>query len=176
MSSITPVEPGSAAPMPVVVDVYSDVADLNTALTAEQRESFKQNQLTSFSPGLSVFLSLITFGIFSTIFYQLKHDQLPKVRTDDPSAGKAIGFMFIPFYNLYWMFVAWPRLIDRINFQYRLRGKPSPVARGQVMALLICSLVGWILLLPYIAAFVLWIMLTLQTQRAINGLAEEHGA
>jgi hypothetical protein len=160
-----------------VPDVYADGVDINQALSSEQREIYKQNSLTSFSPALAVVLSLITGGLFSTIFYQLKHDQLPKVKQDDPSAGKAIGFMFIPLFNIYWQFFAWRRLADRINLQYRLRGKPEPISRGQVTALIVLALVGWIpALLGWVAALVLWIMLILNTQNAINELAAEHGA
>ena len=166
----------AAAPLVPVADPYSELVDLNQVLTPEQREQYKQNTLTGFSTGGAVFLSLITLGFFSSIYYLLKHDQLPKVKADDPSAGKAIGFMFIPFFNLYWMFVAWPRLIDRINFQFRLRGRPAPIARGQVIALLVLSLVGWVIGLGWIAALVLWIMLIISTQNAINELAAERQA
>src|SRR5947209_950428 len=132
MSYQAPTAAATPAPAPLVpvADPYSEVVDLNQVFTPEQREQYKQNSLSSFSTAGAVILSLITFGLFSTIYYQLKHDQLPKVKPDDPSAGKAIGFMFIPLFNIYWQFVAWPGLIDRINFQFRLRGKPSPISRG----------------------------------------------
>jgi hypothetical protein len=170
--------PAGGAPVGIAptVDVYGNYTDLNQVLTPEQQEEFKQNTLTSFSPGLSVFLSLITFNLFSTIYYLLKHDQMPKVKPDDPSAGKAIGFMFIPIYGIIWAFTAWPRLIDRINFQYRLRGAAPPIDRGKVITLLVLALVGWVVLIGWVVAFVFWIMMIIQTQNAINNLAAERGA
>ena len=111
-------------------DVYSEAVDLNQVLAPEQRELYKQHTLTSFPTWAAVVLNVVLFpltlGLFTLIFNLLRHDRFPKVKPDDPSAGKAIGFMFIPFYNLYWQFVAWPRLAQRINFQ-RLRGQPPPI-------------------------------------------------
>jgi hypothetical protein len=167
---------GAVGAVPPTVDVYGNYTDLNQVLTPEQQEELKQNTLTSFSTGLSVFLSLITFSLFSTIYYLLKHDQMPKVKADDPSAGKAIGFLFIPIYGLIWAFTAWPRLIDRINFQYRLRGQAPPIDRGKVITTLILALVGWVFIIGWLAAFVFWIMMIVQTQSAINNLAAERGA
>jgi hypothetical protein len=156
-------------------DLYSESVDLNQALTAEQREAFKQNLLT---PGVPVWafvtLSIITFGIFPTIYLQLKQSKLPVVKADDPRAGKAIGFMLIPFFNIYWYFVVWPRLVDRINFQYRLRGRPSPVNRGQVTTAQVLSLVGWIVIGVLGLAGAIWLLvLGAQLQSASNELAED---
>jgi hypothetical protein len=176
MSASVPIVPQGIPVVGPVVNIYNEAVDPSNVLTPEQIEEAKQNQLTSFSPGLAVFLSIITFGLFSTIYYQLKQDQLPKLMADDPSAGKAIGFMFIPLFNIYWYFIAWPRLIDRINLQFRLRGVPAPISRSQVMMLLIATFVGWIVGLGLLVAFVLWIMLIISTQKAINQLAAERGA
>jgi hypothetical protein len=167
---------GPVGGVPATLDVYNNYTDLGQALSSEQVEELKQNSLSSFSPGLSVFLSLITFNLFSTIYYLLKHDQMPKVKPDDPSAGKAIGFMFIPIYGIIWAFTAWPRLIDRINFQYRLRGHAPPIDRGKVITTLVLALVGWVFVIGWLVAFVFWIMLIIQTQNAINNLAAERGA
>jgi hypothetical protein len=51
----------------------------------------------------------------------LQHDRLPQIERDDPSAAKAIGLSFLPYYNLYWVIFNTMRLTDRINLQYRLR-------------------------------------------------------
>lgn len=114
------------------VDVYSDSVDLNETLTPELREAYKHNLLTPGMPAwVFVILSVVTWGVFGAVYLQLKQDKLPAVKSDDPSAAKAIGFMLIPLFNLYWYFVVWRRLVDRINFQYRLRGQPPPIDRGR---------------------------------------------
>ena len=158
----------------MTADLYNELVDLDRTLTPEQREAYKQHQLTpGLPPWAFVVLSIITFGIFGTIYLQLKQSKLPVVKHDDPSAGKAIGFMFIPFFNLYWYFVVWPRLVDRINFQYRLRGRPSPINRGQVTTAQILSLAGWILIGIVGLAGSIWLLvLGAQLQSASNQLAE----
>lgn len=62
------------------------------------------HQLTQFSVLAVLLLHFLTCGVFSFIWLNLMHGRLPKVRKDDPSAAMAIGFCFIPFYNLYWIF------------------------------------------------------------------------
>ena len=71
-----------------------------------------------------IILHFLTFGLFSFFFHACKHGRLPMVRHDDPSTGKAIGFMFIPFYNWYWIFFANLRLCDRINEHAKWRDCP----------------------------------------------------
>lgn len=109
--------------------------------------------LNTFSPVAAVFLHWLTLGIFSFIYHMLKHGSLPMRRQDDPSAGKAIGFMFIPFFNLYWIFFANLRLVDRINEERRLAGLPQSAPRGLAMAYCICMMI------PYINFFVGFLIL-----------------
>jgi len=156
------------------VDVYSDSVDLNQTLTPELQEAYKHNLLTPGMPAWAfVILSVITWGIFGTVYLQLKQSQLPAVKPDDPSAAKAIGFMFIPLFNLYWYFVVWKRLVDRINFQYRLRGQPPPIDRGQVMIAQALSIGGWFLFgIVGLAGCVWLLVLGVQIESASNRLAE----
>jgi hypothetical protein len=88
------------------------------------------HQLTDFPVVAVVILQIFTFGIFSFFHFNLMHGKLPKLRMDDPSAGKAIGFMFIPFFNIYWLFFAHLRLIDRINEQRLQAGLPQSNLKG----------------------------------------------
>lgn len=39
-----------------------------------------------------------------------------------PTPGQAVGFLFIPFFNLYWMFVAYAGLANRMNKFLDMRG------------------------------------------------------
>lgn len=157
------------------VDIYSDSVDLNHTLTPEQREAYKHNLLTPGIPASAfVILSVITFGVFGIVYLQLKQSKLPAVKPDDPSTGKAIGFMFIPLFNLYWYFVVWRRLVDRVNFQYRLRGRPSPIDHRQVMAAQVLSIAGWFLAgIGGIAGCVWLLVLGARIESASNRLAED---
>jgi hypothetical protein len=165
MSTSLPVPTGPVVAGP---DAYAPTTDLSQVLTAEQVEQLKQNSLTSFNPVLSLFLSVITLGIFPGIYYGLDHGKLPRVKDSDPSAGKAIGFQFIPYFNIYWAFVVWPRLLDRINFQFRLRGKEAPLDRNFcILSIALCFILIGLLMVPIVI---------FQTQQAVNELAAERGA
>jgi len=63
------------------------------------------------------------------------------IKHDDFKARKAVGFMLIPLFNLYWEFRFWFRLIDRVNFQSRLRKLPTIISRRLMLATIIVSLI-----------------------------------
>lgn len=111
--------------------------------------------LTTFSTVGAVLLHWVTFGLFSIIYHGLKHEKLPMVRPDDPSGGKAVGFMFIPFFNIwYWNFFSNLRLCDRLNEQRRLAGLPETAPRGLALAFAICMAIPYVNFLigfPFIA-------------------------
>ena len=69
-----------------------------------------------------ILLHYVTLGIFSIFWINLTHGKLPRVRSDDPSGGRALGFSFIPFFNLYWIFFSYLRLCTRIDEQRNVYG------------------------------------------------------
>jgi hypothetical protein len=156
----------------MAANVYADGVDLNQVLSAEQREAYKQHRLSSFPTWAFVLLTIVTLGIFGGVFHLAKHGRLPTVKPDDPSAGKAVGFLFIPFFNIYWFFVVWPRLIDRVNFQYRLRGHPAPINRGTAMTAMILTIVGLLFAIVALVGVVMLLIVGAQIQSATNKLAE----
>jgi hypothetical protein len=162
------------APQPALpvaaVDPYSRMFDV-AALPPEQREALKHHQLSEFPAWAVVVLSIFTLGLFGLIFHGLKHSYLPHVKHDDFTAGKAIGFSFIPFFGIYWLFVMWPRLADRINFQYRLRGQPEPVSKDVILWANITWVAGALVAITWLAAPVLACIAAAQIQSAANRLA-----
>jgi hypothetical protein len=158
---------------PYTANVYDERADLGAILTAEQREQYKQHALTKFPTWLVVVLHFPTLGLFTLIYQGLKFSKLPQVKHDDFGAGKGIGFMFIPFFNIYWVFRFVLGMSDRLNFQFRLRGQRPPVSRGLALAsaiVLLIPYVGiitWVFLMPIVAG---------QWQSATNRLAAERDA
>jgi hypothetical protein len=147
---------------------------LNQVLTPQEREAYKQNLLSpGMAPWLVVVLSAVTYGIFGSVYLQLKQSRLPVVKPDDPRAGKAIGFLFIPFFNVYWYFVVWRRLADRLNFQYRLRGLPEPIDRSR-MTIAQAVVVGAFFFFPpaLIVGWIWVLFFAARIQSASNELAE----
>lgn len=90
----------------------------------------RPHQLTTFPVALAILLHYVTFGIFTLVWLNLMHGKMCRVRPDDPSAGKALGFCFIPFFNYYWIFFTYRRLCLRIDEQRDLYGLPPGNLRG----------------------------------------------
>jgi len=151
------------------IDYYSD--EFNTDFLSQEQVSFYSQHgfYTTFHPVLMVFLHLVTLGLFTIIYHGLKHDKLPKIQHDDFSSGKAIGFLFIPYFNLYWIFVFWKRIVARINFQYKLRHLPEPISKQFTAVFCVFMVIPYI---NIIAVFILMPILSVKIQMAANQLAE----
>ncbi len=152
--------------------VYEEYFNLKK-LNPQEIDNFKKNRFfNKFSTALAILLHFITLGIFTTIYCGLKFSKLPKIKSDDFGADKAIGFLFIPFFNFYWIFVFWRGLASRINLQFRLRNEQPPVSVG--LATAICILI----FIPYLGGivnyFILMPILFSQIQSASNRLAHEN--
>lgn len=94
----------------------------------------------------------------------------PQVET---SPGKAVGFMFIPFFSLYWVFIAygkWAKQYNEFVRMNRLQDAPS-VSEGLFttfcvfVALSIIPFVNYIVLIPQI---VISLIVSYQMCRAVN--------
>jgi len=128
-------------PASYIGDIYNPAFDLSR-LSDEQRSIFMQHQSTyTFSTDAVIGMHFMTLGLFTVIYFGLKHSQLPMIKHNDFKAKKAIGFMFIPFFNLYWQFRFWLHLLDRLNFQLRLRGLLPTISKGLLLATMIVSLI-----------------------------------
>ena len=144
-SAIVPQTP--APPAPVTVPPAGRLVQAGTA-------AVRMHQLSTFPVAVVILLHYVTIGIFTTIWLNLMHGKMPKIRHDDPSAGKAIGFLFIPFFNIYWVFFTYCRLCDRINEQRTMRGLPASVPKGMAIAMCILMLIPcvgilcWLILAP----------------------------
>ena len=149
------------------LDVYQSYL---AHLTDAERAALAHHHVTKFPVWAAGLLNLVTFGLFSMVHFGLKHDELPRAQHDDPTAGKSIGYLFIPFFHLYWIFFSSTRLADRINLQFRLRGLPDEMPRGLMVA---CSIVT---VIPYLGFFVglpfMWTLGAMFLQRALNKVAD----
>jgi hypothetical protein len=125
------------------------------------------HHLTSFPVAAVILLHYATCGIFSLIWLNLMHGKLPRVRSDDPSAGKAIGFCFIPFYNLYWIFFTYRRLCLRIDEQRDLYGLPPSSLRGMATTACIFQIIPYVNLIGYTIVSPIFIG---QMQSSVNQL------
>lgn len=114
-----------------------------STLSPEERAAYSQHSFdTTFAVAAAIVLSIITANIFFVINYSLKHGKLPKIARNDPSAGAALGLLFVPLFNLYWVFFMWTRLVDRINYQFVLRGHSAPIGKALPIAMIIVLLLS----------------------------------
>ncbi|ERN41284.1 hypothetical protein KR51_00021740 [Rubidibacter lacunae KORDI 51-2] len=76
--------------------------------------------------------------------------------------GKAVGFLFIPFFNFYWKFVAFWGLAKDMNQYIKSRGiRGQRIEEELVLALCIlncCSLIPYVNIITGIAYLVIWII------------------
>lgn len=135
------------------------------------------HELTSFSLWLLLMLNYLTINIFVSIRLLLMHGQMPKLRENDPSAGKAIGFAFIPFFNIfYWSFFVYGRLITRINEQRTMRGLPAMNLHAlsiTLCSLLILAVIPFVgVLVGSVTGFILFPLMASMLQNGVNQLVE----
>ena len=150
-------------------NIYEDHFNINSLNSDEVTRFKKNNFYDTSSPGLGIFLNIITFGLFCFFSTASKHGKFSKLRHDDITGGAAIGFLFVPVYNLYWLFKMQLSLVKRINFQFKLRNQAPPVSAS--LARLVCILQ----VIPYINIINLLIVFPIyyyKVQTACNRLAE----
>jgi len=136
-------------------------------LTEGQRAALCKHKLRRFPVWAVGVLSALTLGIFPLVHFGLMHDRLPRAEPNDPSAAKAIGFWLIPCFNLYWMFFASLRLVDRINLQFELRGERPAIHPAWIIT---AATLGLIPFVNRVAAPIAWLVAAVRTQMAVNRL------
>ena len=150
-----------------ISDIYQKDFDTNILSKTDIAKITNHGLDKKFSPGLAVFLNIITFGMFWFLCYWIKHDYLPVIKSNDFWAARAIWFMFIPLFNVYWQFIFRLRLVDKLNLQYNLMWKSRRVSKSLAVVTLILSIIPYV---NYIWFFIFHSIMVYQIQSAINGL------
>lgn len=127
-----------------------------------------EEPLQPFSVTALVVLHYLTFGIFSAVWVNVSHGALPRRRPDDPTVGRAVGFLFIPFYNIYWWFFTHLRLCERLNEESALRGTSATTPRGLALW---TGIVHWIPFVDLVSYLILYPVLAARIQTQVNELA-----
>lgn len=134
-----------------------------------------QHTLDTFSTPVLILLHFVSCGIFTAIWLNLMHGKMPKIRPDDPSAGKAIGFLFIPFFNLYWIFFTYHRLCLRINEQREAAGLQGKVPTGLATTMCVLMVLGVIPMVGVVtglASFIIVAVFAGIVQSKVNELVQ----
>jgi len=132
--------------------------------------------------GIFFFLLGITATIIAAIFgFILLYKAWQAIQDGQPrtTPGRAVGFLFIPFFNLYWMFVAYWGYAKDFNLYVQSKGlNPSQLPEGLFLAFPIVSLCSGI---PYLgsiagmAAIVIYIIICNQMIDATNSIYASKG-
>src|SRR6266545_1115688 len=140
------------------------------AASAVDRAELRREGLhfTEYQAWVMVVLSIVTLGVYSLFWLNHWHGIMPNRRADDPSTSKAIWLLFIPFFNLYWMFESLLRLCTRLDEELAAAGLTDRTPR---------ELVRWsciVRLIPYVnilASPILGGVATGSMQSLVNRLA-----
>ena len=123
---------------------------------------------------LLVIFGYVQFLIVQTIYVFLILSRMWGAIQDGQTlitVGKAIGYLFIPFFNIYWIFKAWGGFPTEYNNYIDRYGLPAPRLSGgvytiyPVLLLLTAFLYVPVLLLPFV-----FLALIAKTCDAVNAL------
>ncbi|MFK7852129.1 MAG: protein kinase [Akkermansiaceae bacterium] len=136
-------------------------------------------------PDLNMLFSLVTLGfaIPSIVFCCMLHFRCWKAIPENfrsVSPERAVGFLFIPFFNFYWAFVTWPKLAESLVVWQKSLGRTKiinvyglAVTYGVlfVLSLTLAFFTGLASLIA-IADFAIFILLYGAITKTINGIRE----
>lgn len=112
-------------------------------------------------PGLFIFLGVLLYFlrlVFALVWVYVSWNTLPpQWRRTRPgrlvSPGEAVGYLFIPFYNLYWMFVASAGLCEAMDIALESSGSTRRAPKGLAIASCVTQIIPYCNLL---VAPILW--------------------
>lgn len=110
-------------------------------LKATADAAFSSTQIKIVSPINTVIFTIVTLGIYHLFWLHRVFKELHSCGATQTTPGKAVGFLFIPLFNLWWIFAVWQRLGDAIAHEFTNTGLPQP-AVGVVWLAPIASLLG----------------------------------
>jgi len=130
-------------------------------------------------PGVPIMLLGFLAMIYSTVIMCILVYKMWKAIQDGherTTPGKAVGFLFIPFFNLYWIFQAfWGFSVDYNAFieRHSITANKLPVGLFLTYAILsAASAVPYLGILPGMAAFVILMILVVMICNAVNVLPD----
>jgi len=147
-----------------------------SAGTDNGKEFIVSDQALLLRGGL-LFLLGMAFSIIPTIIgYVLLYKAWQAIQDGQPrtTPGKAVGFLFIPFYNFYWMFIAYWGWAKDCNTYIASKGfSVAPIPEKLYLAfpiIMLCSGVPYLGSVTACAAIVVFIIISIQMIDTINGI------
>jgi hypothetical protein len=104
----------------------------------------------------SVYLMMLLYRIWKLV---IRESRLSGLQPSIDSPGKAIGFLFIPLFNFYWVFVAVGKLPRDLNALAGARDVRGTVPVGLGYAVAVLSVVSVIPFVGYVTSFIVSLVL-----------------
>lgn len=127
--------------------------------------------------GALLFVPGMAFFIISAIFgYVLLYKAWQAIQDGQPrtTPGKAVGFLFIPLYNLYWIFVAYWGWAKDCNAYISSKGLSlTPLPEKLYLAfpiIMLCSGIPYLGSVTALATIVVFIIISIQMIDSVNGI------
>lgn len=111
-------------------------------------------------------IPFVVLGIFQLVFIYKMYKALGDGVTR-PTPGAAVGFLFIPFFSLVWIFIVWGKFPGQYNQFIQRHGiRAQPLGAGLYVAALILGFAP-------IVGIVLWCVVIGKTAGAVNALSAQ---
>jgi len=112
---------------------------------------------------IGIVLSIVADIYFIVLLYRIwkfainesrRYNLVPSIDTP----GKAVGFLFIPFFSLYWVFKAFGKLPKDLNAIAKVKGSSTTMSEGIGTSLAMMSILSIIPFVGYVTA-IIWIVI-----------------
>lgn len=165
----------------VVISVISLLISIMYYGIAGEKEVYSQNiNYFQFIALVYLLLGCILIIYASAIYLMLLYKSWQQIQDIHPrtTPGKAIGFLLIPLFFLYWIFVAyWGFARDYNNYIQRMELNIPRLNEDLFLAFCIirvCTVIPYLGILAVIAAGVLWIIIADKMIDAVNNIRDAH--
>lgn len=146
-------------------------------------DPFNFLQLGMISVVFFLFYLVFIVGIFLLLVYYVKTiiDVMAHVRPANRLTGVSnILFNYVPFVNIVYGFIVYPKICDSIKNEYKTLGLPEDGDFGKGLAITLQALtltmfIPFLNFLTGIAGLVLWILLWVKFNRYLNELKSMNG-
>jgi hypothetical protein len=115
--------------------------------------------------------------LFRAWQFSINESYLLNLNPSIESAGKAVGYLFIPFFNFYWMFIAYGKLAKDLSAIADAKGVLITIPNEMGLALAILCVVSIIPVVGYVTSVIALIMLPIFISQVITQcslIAEEN--
>ena len=148
-----------------------------TVVAVVKGEKFTIADVGLLVPGIVFLLLGVALSFIAAIVgYVILYKAWQAIQDGQPrtTPGKAVGFLFIPFYNFYWMFIAyWGWAKDRNAYISSKGLSLTPLPEKLYLAypiIILCSGIPYVGSVTALASIVVFIIVCIQMIDTVNGI------